>query len=165
MTSVEVRVLGPACIEDHHAHLLRLGARHRALFLATGNDDRGVDGHCLRLLSTQAILIGGYVNGTLRASVEILPDRTARSADAVFTAETGFDVSAMKEMLIARLLDEARSYRLSEIRLRGIENAAMLASSAFTTGVDIVEGPPLRLRFGAQTPMPFASAPAALAYA
>jgi hypothetical protein len=165
MTSVEIRVLGPTGIEDHHAHLLRLDARGRSLFLANGSDDRGVDGHCLRLLSTQAILIGGYIDNVLRASVEIVPDRTARRADAIFTAEAGFGSSALKDLLIARLLDEARSYRLSEIRLRGIDDAAMLATSAFTSGIEIVEGSPVCLRFAAAMPLPVISAPPTFAYA
>src|SRR5688572_16558348 len=90
MTSIEIRVLGAAGIEDHHAHLLRLDPRSRSVWLTDCNDDRGVDGHCLRLLATQAILIGGYVNDMLRASLEIIPDRTARQADALFTAEARF---------------------------------------------------------------------------
>jgi hypothetical protein len=164
MTSIEIRVLGPVGIEDHHAHLLRLDPRNRSLWLASGNDDRGIDGHCLRLLAAQAILIGGYVNDTLRASLEIVPDRTARQADALFTAESTFCSSSLTQLLLARLLDEARSYRLTEIRLHGIDDATLLSSNAFTSGVDIVEGPPLCLRF-LETPMPRVSAAPALSYA
>ncbi len=165
MTSIEIRVLGPAGIEDHHAHLLRLDPRSRSLWFANGNDDRGVDGHCLRLLAAQAILIGGYINDVMRASLEIVPDRTARQADAVFTAESTFCSPTVTQLLLARLLDEARSYRLSEIRLHGIDDATLLASSAFTSGVEIVAGPPLRLRFLPETPMPIVSAAPALAAA
>ena len=165
MTSIEIRVLGPAGIEDHHAHLLRLDPRTRSVWLANGNDDRGIDGHCLRLLAAQAILIAGYVNDTLRASLEIIPDRTARQADALFTAEATFCTPTVTQMLLARLLDEARSYRLTEIRLHGIDDATLLASSAFTSGVEIVAGPPLRLRFVTITPMPIVSAAPAMAMA
>lgn len=162
MTSIEIRILGPSGIEDHYAHLLRLDPHSRSLWLANGNDDRGIDGHCLRLLAAQAILIGGYVNNTLRASLEIVPDRTARQADALFTAETSFCSPTVTQMLLARLLDEARSYRLREIRLLGIDDATLLASSAFTSGVEIVAGAPLRLRFLTEMPMPLVSAAPAL---
>ena len=33
--------------------------------------------------------------GRLRASVEIIPDRTARAAEAIFIAETGFCTDAI----------------------------------------------------------------------
>ena len=46
-------------------------------------DDRGIDAHCLDLLASSAILIGAYVKGVMRASAEIVPDRTARRAEAV----------------------------------------------------------------------------------
>ena len=61
MTSIEIRVLAPAGIEDYHAHLLRLDASHRRACFANEADDRGIDGHCLKLLGRQAIMIGGYV--------------------------------------------------------------------------------------------------------
>jgi hypothetical protein len=147
MTSIEIRVLGPAGIEDHHAHLLRLDPRTRSLSLAAINDDRGIDGHCLRLMSAQAILIGGYVNATLRASLEILPDRTARHADALFTAEATFCSPALTQMLLSRLLDEARSYQLSDVKLHGIADTSLLARVSHGTDVQIGAGPPLHLWF------------------
>ncbi|MES1155449.1 MAG: hypothetical protein ABUL48_03365, partial [Pseudorhodoplanes sp.] len=105
MTSIEIRVLAPAGIEDYHAHLLRLDASHRRACFANEADDRGIDGHCLKLLGRQAIMIGGYVDGVLRAGLEILPDRTARHAEAIFTAEPAYHAPGMTRMLIARLFD------------------------------------------------------------
>ena len=78
-------IRGTTAIEDYHAHLLRLD---RASCFP--GDDRGVDAHCLDLLASGAILIGAYVKGVMRASAEIVPDRTARRAEAAITVEEGF---------------------------------------------------------------------------
>jgi hypothetical protein len=147
MTSIEIRVLGSSGMEDHHAHLLRLDPQSRSRWLAGGNDDHGIDGHCLRLIAAQAILIGGYINGVMRASLEIVPDRTARQADALFTAESTFCSPTLTQMLLVRLLDEARGYRLTEVKLHGAPEAALFESAALTNGVEIEPGAPQRLRF------------------
>ena len=159
MTSIEIRVLGQNGIEDHHAHLLRLDPATRELRLATGTDDRGIDGHCLRLIGSQAVLIGAYCDGTLRAGLEIIPDRTAREAEAIFTAETDFSSSSIARMLIARMFDEARRYRLTRLALRGFDDVALLNRIAEAHFVEIVPGTPLRLAFAPALPAA-ANAPA-----
>lgn len=152
MTSIEIRVLGSTGIEDHHAHLLRLDPAARDLRLASGTDDRGIDGHCLRLIGSQAVLIGAYADGTLRAGLEIIPDRTAREAEAIFTAEADFRSSAIARMLIARMFDEARRYRLTRLTLRGFDDVAMLDRMAEAHLVEIVPGSPIRLCFAPALP-------------
>lgn len=147
MSSIEIRILGPACIEDYHAHLLRLPASDRALRLVSGNDERGVDGHCLRLLGLQAVLIGAIVDGSLRAALEIIPDRTARRADAILTVEPDCVPNGVFPLLIARLVDEARSYRLTEIRLHGLDNVAVAERAALAHDVSIEGAAPILLRF------------------
>ena len=74
----EVRVFGPSAIEDYHAHLIRLDRSSRF----PGLDDRGIDTHCLGLVASGAIFAGVYVNGTLRAGAQLVPDRCARVAQA-----------------------------------------------------------------------------------
>ena len=162
MTSIEIRVLGTAGIEDHHAHLLRVDPASRDLRLATGTDDRGIDGHCLRLINSQAVLIGAYADGILRAGLEIIPDRTAREAEAIFTAETDFRSNAIARMLIARLFDEARRYRLTRLALRGFDDIALLDRMAEAHFVEVEPGSPLRLRFAPA--LPAAASGAALSH-
>ena len=152
MTSIEIRVLGPSGIEDHHAHLLRLDPAARDLRLASGTDDRGIDGHCLRLIGSQAVLIGAYCEGILRAGLEIIPDRTAREAEAIFTAETEFCSSAIARMLIARMFDEARRYRLTRLTLRGFDDIALLDRMAEAHFVEIEPGSPPHLCFAPAIP-------------
>ncbi|MBZ0140681.1 MAG: hypothetical protein K8H87_13060 [Pseudorhodoplanes sp.] len=147
MTSVEIRVIGPTGIEDHHAHLLRLDRSQRVLPTASGTDDRGIDGHCLRLIGSQAILIGAYADGVLRAGLEIIPDRTARQADVVFTAEKDHATPAIVHMLIARMFDEARRYRLTGLAIYGFGDEALLGGVAAANGAKLERGMPMRVRF------------------
>ena len=118
--SLEVRVLGAAGIEDHHAHLLRLDANGRS-DIAHETGDHAIDVYCLRLMSAQAILIGAYIDGILRAALELLPDRTARRAQAIFTAESGFRSADLAQKLVACAREEARKYRFCELQFRGLE--------------------------------------------
>jgi hypothetical protein len=111
--AAEIRVLGPSSIEDYHAHLMRLD---RASVFP--GDDRSIDAHCLELVATGAILIGAYVKGVMRASAEIVPDRTARRAEAAITIENGFQERGFERELTARVLDEARRYHLNDVRVQ-----------------------------------------------
>jgi hypothetical protein len=111
--AAEIRVLGPAAIEDYHAHLLRLD---RASCLPC-IDDRGIDAHCLELVASSAILIGAYVKGVMRAGAEIVPDRTARRAQAAITVENGFHERGLERELTEKVLDEARRYHLNDVRV------------------------------------------------
>jgi len=111
--AAEIRVLGTTAIEDYHAHLMRLD---RASLIP--GDDRGVDAHCLELMASGAILIGAYVKGVMRASAEIVPDRTARRAEAAITIERGFQERGFERELTARIIDEARRYHLNDVRVQ-----------------------------------------------
>jgi len=119
--TIGIQVAGLGRIEDHHAHLLRLHYLDRCLHFASGNDDRAIDAHCLRLMSERAILVSAYIDGTQRAGVEIISDRNARRAQAVVTAEPGFQSHALMQSLISRAAEEARKHHFSEIHFRGVE--------------------------------------------
>jgi hypothetical protein len=110
--AAEFRVLGPTAIEDYHAHLMRLDRMS-----CFPGDDRGVDAHCLDLVASGAILIGAYVKGVMRAGAEIVPDRTARRAEAAITVENGFHERGFERELIAKIIDEARRYHLNDVRV------------------------------------------------
>ena len=110
--AAEIRVLGTTAIEDYHAHLLRLDRGSRF-----PGDERGVDAHCLDLLSSGAILIGAYVKGIMRAAAEIVPDRTARRANAAITIEDGFHDRGFERELTAKIVDEARRYHINDLRV------------------------------------------------
>ena len=116
----DIRVLPSCSIEDHYAHLLRLDYLDRCLFFSVGNDDRAVDAHCLRLLSSQAIVIGAYADGRLRASVEIVPDRAGTSAAATLIAEHDYQSDALAEAMIDRARDEAVKHRLGRLDFVGM---------------------------------------------
>ena len=115
----EVRVLGAAGIEDYHAHLVRLDRMSRF----PGTDDRAIDSHCLNLLTAGVILVGCYIDGQMRAGAEIVPDRTARRAEAAITIENGFFDRGFERQLTERIIDEARRYHLNDLRVH--EQSAM----------------------------------------
>jgi hypothetical protein len=80
-------------------------------------DHRGVDAHCLDLVAAGAILIGAYVKSIMRAGAEIVPDRTARRAEAAITIEDGFHERGFERELTAKIIDTARRYHLSDVRV------------------------------------------------
>ena len=107
----DIRVLGPTAIEDYYAHLLRLNGNGPNLAV----DNCAI--HCLGLISAGAILVGAYVDGVMRAAAEIVPDRTARRAQAAITVEQEFDDGAFGGLLTERIIDVARRYHLSMLRV------------------------------------------------
>ena len=111
--SSDIRVMGPTGMEDYYAHLLRLDDPNWFPVPA----GRSLDTHCLRLLTAGAILVGAYVDGVMRAAAEIVPDQTARKAEAVITIEQGFDDREFGRVLTERIVDEARRYHLSKLRV------------------------------------------------
>ena len=111
--AVEYRVLGPSNIEDYHAHLVRLDRFSRF----PGTDDRAIDAHCLDLIGSGAILIGAFVDGVMRAAAEIIPDRTARRAEASITVESAWQDAGYDRELVTRVIDEARRYHLNDLRI------------------------------------------------
>ena len=110
----EIRVLSPGSIEDFHAHLVRLDRTSRF----PGEDDRAIDVHCLGMLASGAILIGAFVNGVMRAGAEIIPDRTARRAEAAITIEEGFHDRGLERDLTAKIIDEAQRHHLNQLRIQ-----------------------------------------------
>ena len=112
-TTAEFRVLGPANVEDYHAHLVRLDRLSRF----PGSDDRAIDAHCLELIGSGAILIGAFVDGVMRAAAEIIPDRTARRAEASITVESAWQDAGYDRELVTRVIDEARRYHLNDLRV------------------------------------------------
>ena len=109
--AAEIRVLSPSAIEEYHAHLLRLDRTSRF----PGADDRSIDNHCLALVASGAILIGAYVKGVIRAGAEIVPDRTARRAEAAITIENGFEDSGFERDLTEFIIEQARRYHLHDV--------------------------------------------------
>lgn len=109
--AAEIRVLSPSAIEDYHAHLLRLDRTSRF----PGTDDRSIDNHCLGLVASGAILIGAFVKGVMRAGAEIVPDRTARRAEAAITIEDGYENREFERELTEFIIEQARRYHLNDV--------------------------------------------------
>jgi hypothetical protein len=109
----DIRILCPGSIEDFHAHLVRLDRTSRF----PGEDDRAIEVHCLGLIAAGAILIGAFIDGVIRAAAEIVPDRTARRAEAAITVETDYVDRGLERELTARVIDEAQRHHLNHLRI------------------------------------------------
>jgi hypothetical protein len=107
----DIRVMGPTGLEDYYAHLLRLDGK------TCRPADEAISAHCLCLLSAGAILVGAYVDGVMRAAAEIVPDRSAKQAEAAITIEAGFEDRGLVRALTERVIAEARHYHLSMLRV------------------------------------------------
>jgi len=116
----DIRTLSATSFEDHHAHLLRLDYLDRCLFFSSGNDDRAVDAHCLRLMSSDAIVIGAYDGGRLRASVEIVPEHGGRRAMATLIAEPDYQSDDLAEAMMTRARDEAAKHEFGRLEFVGM---------------------------------------------
>ena len=128
-SGVDIRISGPTGIEDHHAHFLRLDFLDRCLHFGSGDDDHAIDTHCLRLLAANAVLIGSYVDGVMRAGVQIIPDRNARRAQAFVTIESEYQSDALVQELIGRAREEARKCRFAELVVQGADEAPLQPSA------------------------------------
>ena len=53
----------------------------------------------------------------MRAGAEIVPDRTARRADAAITVEDGFHERGLERELTAKIVDEARRHHINDLRV------------------------------------------------
>src|SRR4029078_5029614 len=112
--AAEIRVLGGTAIEDYHAHLMRLDRMSRF----PGTDDRSTAANSLKLVPTGAILIGTYIKGVMRAAAEIVPDRTARRAEAAITIEGGFNERGLEREITAKIVDEERRHQINDVRVQ-----------------------------------------------
>jgi hypothetical protein len=134
--AAEIRVLGPAEIEDYHAHLVRLDRTSRL----PGTDDRAIQTHCLELLSNNAILIGAFVDGVMRAAAEIVPDRTARWGEAAITVENDYHDAGFERDLTARVIEEASRYHLHDLRVHEQSSVRSYKVPAFELKVYAANG-------------------------
>jgi len=54
----------------------------------------------------------------MRASAEIVPDRTARRAEAAITIEDGYYERGFERELTDKIIEEARRYHLTDVRVQ-----------------------------------------------
>ena len=54
----------------------------------------------------------------MRAGAEIIPDRTARRAEAAITIEEGFHDRGLERDLTAKIIDEAQRHHLNQLRIQ-----------------------------------------------
>lgn len=117
---------GPAV----HAFFLRLDPETRASRFMAAVGDRTAAAYAAQAMVAPGLIVGVFVDGTLRAIGELRPfgpgQADARRAEAALTVERGFRRAGLGLKLLRRLAEAARNRGLVELRLRCLpHNVAM----------------------------------------
>lgn len=111
----QVRVLDSTTLEDYRQHLLRLDGQSRHARFGWAMDDAGINAHCLRVMGEGAIVIGGYVEGTVRGGVELWP--VADRAEIVFSVEKDWQRQGLGTALVERAVAEAKRQGMTSVEV------------------------------------------------
>ncbi|UYW27097.1 GNAT family N-acetyltransferase [Methylorubrum extorquens] len=112
---------GPAV----HAFFLRLDPETRASRFMAAVGDRAAAAYAAQAMVAPGLIVGVFVDGTLRAIGELRPFGPGQ-AEAALTVERGFRRAGLGLKLLRRLAEAARNRGLVELRLRCMpHNVAM----------------------------------------
>jgi GNAT superfamily N-acetyltransferase len=132
---MDLRVLSPFDLEDFRHHLRRLAATGPLLRDEPEMDGAGFDLYCLRLASDMAVVLGGYVQDTLRAAAEIRMDDAQSRAQIALSVETEFRGRGFGRRIFAAALDVARARGMREAVISSPnKNDAALEKLAMAAG-------------------------------
>ncbi|MFD1623688.1 GNAT family N-acetyltransferase [Azospirillum griseum] len=125
-----IRKILPTERSLYRAHLLRLDRADRyARFTGTLSDE-SVARHCAGLDWSRTILIGAFLNGELRAAVELCSDRILWPNEAEFgvSVEKELQGQGIGSILIRRALTVARNRSIGRVHIQCLaENVRMRA--------------------------------------
>lgn len=125
-----LRRLWPSDRPAVRAFFLRLDPETRASRFMAAVNDRMAASYAERATVMSGMVIGGFVDGELRAVGELRPfgsgQAGGRYAEVALTVERGFRRSGIGSMLLRRLAEAARNRGIAELRLRCLShNVAM----------------------------------------
>jgi len=117
---------GPAV----HAFFLRLDSETRASRFMAAVGDQTAAAYAVQAMVAPGMIVGVFVDGTLRAIGELRPfgprQADARRVEAALTVERGFRRAGLGLKLLRRLAEAARNRGIAELRLRCLShNVAM----------------------------------------
>ena len=121
---------GPAV----HAFFLRLDSETRASRFMAAVGDQTAAAYAVQAMVAPGMIVGVFVDGTLRAIGELRPfgprQADARRVEAALTVERGFRRAGLGLKLLRRLAEAGRNRGIAELRLRCLShNVAMRRSS------------------------------------
>lgn len=104
-TTISVRNLTPAELEDYRDHLLRLEDGNRAARFAGPADDDFIRSYCLRLVSGPCVVVGALNREIIRGACEVDISAESGVAKLAFSVEStwqgrGVGLHLFKEALI-----------------------------------------------------------------
>ena len=160
-----IRKIMPTELPLYRAHLLRLDRADRyARFTGTLSDE-SIERHCAGIDWARTTLIGAFLNGELRAAVELCSDRI------LWPNEAEFGVSVEKELqgrgigstLIRRALTVARNRSIGRVHIQCLaENTRMRALTRRFGGKTTIECGEIMASFALPPPNQFSLALEAL---
>lgn len=127
---LSLRRLWPSDGPAVQAFFLRLDPETRASRFMAAMNDRTVAAYAEQAMTAPGLVVGVFVDGTLRALGELRPyglgRKDARTGEVALTVERGFRRSGLGSRLLRRLAEAARNHGIAELRLRCLpHNAAM----------------------------------------
>ncbi|MBZ8133892.1 GNAT family N-acetyltransferase [Afifella sp. IM 167] len=140
-------------------HMLRLGPEARRLRFGSPVNDERIRAYVSKAFDLETVLLGYFVEGTLRGSAELHPlgqGWRRDAAEAAFAIEEAWQSKGVGRMLLTRIVTLARNRRISRVHLFcQQENYRMLhlarqfdASMTYDFGeVDALVHPPLANAF------------------
>ncbi|WP_448202553.1 GNAT family N-acetyltransferase [Azospirillum sp. sgz302134] len=159
------RKLLPAELGQYRAHLLRLNAADRyARFTGTVTTDT-INKHCDGLDWGRTILLGAFIQGELRAAVELCTDRLIwpDRAELAVSVEKGLQGKRVGTTLLRRALTVARNRSIRQVHMICLsDNVRMRALSRRFGGRMELEGGEFTVTFALPLPDQFSLAQEAL---
>src|SRR5579863_829997 len=111
---IDLRVLSHLDLEDFRHHLRRLASTGALLQYEPKIDGADIDLYCLRLASDMAVVLGGYVQDTLRAAAQIRMDDAQSRAQIALSVEAEFREKGFGRRIFAAALEVARARGVRE---------------------------------------------------
>ncbi|MCP1546898.1 GNAT superfamily N-acetyltransferase [Methylorubrum zatmanii] len=113
-----------------HAFFLRLDSETRASRFMAAVGDQTAAAYAVQAMVAPGMIVGVFVDGTLRAIGELRPfgprQADARRVEAALTVERGFRRAGLGLKLLRRLAEAGRNRGIAELRLRCLShNVAM----------------------------------------
>ncbi len=159
------RKLLPAELGQYRAHLLRLDTADRYARFTGTVSDATIDEHCARMDWGRTILVGAFVQGELRAAVELCTDRLIwpHEAELAVSVEKGLQGQKVGTTLIRRSLTIAGNRAIRRLHMMCLtDNVRMRALSRKFGGRMRLEGGEIAVTFELPPPNQFSLALEAL---
>ncbi|MGF7175602.1 GNAT family N-acetyltransferase [Azospirillum doebereinerae] len=160
-----IRKILPTELPLYRAHLLRLDPADRYARFAGTVSDEVLERHCAAIDWTRTTLIGAFLNGELRAALELCGDRVLWPNEAEFgiSVETELQGRGVGSTLIRRALTVARNRSIGKVHMLCLaENIRMRALARRFGGRMEMEYGEITARFDLPTPNQFSFALEAL---